>query len=300
MNVIVSKKDLTFNNDLRDNFYGKNSMNVEDIYRKTGFDENQLVFFRFTKNQKTLQDAPLCGLSLKAAGSMRFRWEEDNPVRNDFTSRIEAACGKKFVPVQLDHTKIVFDVENGKETTGQIGDGIITKNKNLIPAITVADCVPIYFYDSVSGAFGIVHSGWKGTGIIDEAIKIACKKYGSCLENIYIVVGPHIESCCYIVDEQRADYFVKNFCAACVTPLEPDGKCYCGGRGLPVVWNNGNGKLYRLSLEKANLAVLKRSGIPMENINLIKDCTCCFEKYGSNRRQTASGEEFCVQTAFVV
>jgi copper oxidase (laccase) domain-containing protein len=115
-----------------------------------------------------------------------------------------------------------------------------------------------------------------------------------------VVIGPHINDCCYILNEERALYFSKNFGNECVVPLETDGICYCGGRGLPITWNNGGGKLYRLSLSNANLFVLKKLGVKDENIFVSKDCTCCNEIYGSNRRQTAFGQEFCVQIAYIV
>ena len=38
-------------------------------------------FFEFRRDGKIVEGAPLCGLSLKAAGSMRFRWNEQNPNR---------------------------------------------------------------------------------------------------------------------------------------------------------------------------------------------------------------------------
>lgn len=257
------------------------------------------ITFPFIKNGAPLVGTgiPVCGMTVRAAGSMRFRWNETNPVRNEMLSQITADFGgkKTFVPVQLDHTHIVYDVVTPDDTFEKIGDGIITKNISIIPTITVADCVPIFLYDNVTGVFGIVHSGWKGTGIVAEAIKLAGEKYGSKSEDFCIAIGPHIHNCCYIVNEERAKYFADNFTADCITPLEA---------GVKVDWNTGNGKLYRLSLEKANLAVLEKAGVRKENIYVHPDCTCCSkdEFYGSNRRETKkSGRPDCftVQAAFV-
>ena len=256
--------------------------------------------FDFIENGKIITDAPKCYLSLLKAGSMRFRWKEKNQNRENFIQTIQNQNGKIFVPVELNHTKDVFDVKNADDTNEKVGDGIITTNKNLIPCVTVADCVPIYFFDRKSGVFGIVRSGWKGTGIIEKALLLANKNYNSLPSDFSVVIGPHINECCYIVNEERALYFTKNFGNECVVPLEADGSCYCGGRGLPITWNNGGGNLYRLSLSKANLFVLKKLGVKDENIFVSKDCTCCDELYGSNRRQTAFGQEFCVQIAYIV
>ena len=290
------------------------------------FTDEPFIRFNFYKNGKPLSDAPFCGMSIRSAGSMRFRWNEKNLNRDDFLKRITEITatsvsseekspvssmnavseGKSFavtpVPVELIHSKIVYDVKNVNQTDGLQGDGIITANKCLMPVVTVADCMPIYLFEPESEVFGIVHSGWKGTGIIEEAIKLAQT------ENFCVILGPHIRNCCYIVNQERADYFADNFGSDCITALEQGGKCYCGGRGLAIDWNNGGGKLYRLSLEKANLNVLARCGVKEENIVVYKDCTCCDERLGSNRRETALADAngikkqpapFTVQAAFI-
>lgn len=258
----------------------------------------KFITFPFYKDGKPLSPTaslsskiPECGMTLRSAGSMRFRWAETNPVRDKMLA--ELAGTGVFVPVQLDHTHIVYDISQADETAQKIGDGIITKNKMLIPTVTVADCVPIFLYNPVTEVFGIVHSGWKGTGIVCDAINLACKNHGGQPSDFCVVIGPHIHDCCYIVNEERADYFAKNFTLDCVRPLE---------NGVKVDWNNGGGKLYRLSLEKANLACLKKIGVPDCNIYVHTDCTSCNDIYGSNRRETKlSGcpDTFTVQAAFV-
>ena len=284
-------------------------------------------FFEFHRGGHVLPDAPLCGLTLRAAGSMRFRWNETNQNRekllslfDEFASQTSQGLTRKsapvcdvqmpgaspsmtkvLVPVQLDHTHIVYDVHEAGDTNGKIGDGIITVNRELIPTVTVADCMPLYLYDPVTGLFGIVHSGWKGTGIAADAIGLACREYGARAEDFCVVIGPHIRDCCYIVNEERAAWFSKNFTPECVRPLED---------GVEVSWNNGGGPLFRLSLEKANLAALQKAGLPRENIWIHPACTCCYKDkdsgeyiYGSNRRETSAAgtpDKFTVQAAFII
>lgn len=258
-------------------------------------------FFQFHREGKVVDGAPVCGLTLKSAGSMRFRWNETNPNREKLkwlNSENTPSNTGELVPVQLDHTHIVYDIKSAEDTRDKIGDGLITTNRNLIPTVTVADCMPLYLYDPVTGVFGIVHSGWKGTGIIVDAIKLAGKNYGARVEDFCIILGPHIRDCCYIVNEERANWFAENFTPDCVRPLEA---------GIKVDWNTGGGQLYRLSLEKANLAALKKAGVPDENIWIHPACTCCFKengiyKYGSNRRETKENgapDKFTVQAAFI-
>ena len=269
---------------------------------KTQQGPEKLEFFSFHRDGKLVQKAPKCALSLRAAGSMRFRWDETNPKRDEFFNKLFSpglSTGHFIVPVQLDHTHLVYDVKNADDSQNKIGDGIITANRNLVPTVTVADCMPLYLYEPETGVFGIVHSGWKGTGIVADAIKLAEKNYGAGAKNFLIVIGPHIRECCYIVNEERALWFRRNYTPECVTPLE---------RGVEVSWNTGGGPLYRLSLEKANLAAIKKAGVPESNIWIHPACTCCTKNtsgefiYGSNRRETAAAgkpDKFTVQAAFI-
>ena len=176
--------------------------------------------FDFIENGKIITDAPKCYLSLLKAGSMRFRWNEKNQNRENFIQKIQNQNGKIFVPVELNHTKDVYDVKNADDTNEKVGDGIITTNKNLIPCVTVADCVPIYFFDRKTGVFGIVHSGWKGTGIIEKALLLANKNYNSLPSDFSVVIGPHINDCCYIVNKER---HVLEQVKACTAWAQKDG-----------------------------------------------------------------------------
>lgn len=269
--------------------------------------DKKTLFFNFN-DKKSKSQKIICGMSLKKAGSLRFRWNEKNALRSEYFDSLNLSLGlnKNVVPVELIHSQIVYDISKAEDTKNLTGDGIITKNPGLLPTITVADCMPIFLWEPETEVFGIVHSGWKGTGIAVEAMKLAAKDYGAKIENFMVILGPHIESCCYIINKERALYFQENFGEDCVIPLEENGKCFAGGRGLPVVWNNGTGPLFRLSLEKANLNAIKKAGVKDENITVITDCTCCNEVFGSNRRETAeAGPEsdktrcFTVQAAFI-
>ena len=275
-----------------------------DILKESLAKDRDYVLLPFYKNGKPFFEnspcddsypIPLWGMSLLAAGSMRFRWNEENLRRDSFLQKLAEnkyamnSAAKKIVPLELIHSKIVYDLKSGDETFGKQGDGMITRNRNLIPVVTVADCVPIYFYDTESRAFGIVHSGWKGTGIIADAISLAQKNYGANEKNILVAIGAHIKDCCYAVDEARAKFFADEFGAGCVKKID-----------------RKDGEKFMLSLERANLAVLEKIGVFEENIVVAKNCTCCESEFGSFRREAASfdivdkSRAFTVQAAFVI
>ena len=121
------------------------------------------------------------------------------------------------------------------------------------------------------------------------------KEYNTKVSDVYVVIGPHIDECCYIVNEERANYFKDNFTPLCVTPVKD-------GEEIKGAWDNGSGQLYHLSLTKANIASLKDFGVLDSHITICTDCTCCNFLYGSNRRETmASGEKdkFTVMASFI-
>ena len=275
-----------------------------DILKESLAKDRDYAFLPFYKNGKPffenspcdeLYPVPLWGMSLLAAGSMRFRWNEENLRRDSFLQKLAEnkyamnSAAKKIVPLELIHSKIVYDLKSGGETFKKQGDGMIARAENLIPVVTVADCVPIYFYDTESRAFGIVHSGWKGTGIIADAISLAQKNYGANEKNILVAIGAHIKDCCYAVDEARAKFFADEFGADCVKKI-----------------NGQDGEKFMLSLERANLAVLEKIGVLEENIVVAKNCTCCESSFGSFRREAApldiadKSRAFTVQAAFVI
>lgn len=246
-------------------------------------ENSSILYGHFTENN----DAPLWGMTLKSAGSMRFRWNEVNENRQKFLAEL---CGsdREIAQVELYHSKEVVFIKDAAECYGVRADGIITCSRSLIPVVTVADCMPVFMYDPVSGAAGMLHSGWKGTGIVERALEVAAEKCGSRPENFKIVLGPHIHDCCYNVDEQRASYFADNFTPDCIRIISPGQ--------------------YALSLAAANIAVLKRCGVPEKNICVRPECTCCNGKFGSFRRETApyfnlspedKAGKFTVQAAFI-
>lgn len=219
-------------------------------------------------------------MSLLAAGSMRFRWNERNENRTTFLSRLSSG-GYESVPLELIHSHQVYAVASAAETAGKQGDGLITRNRTLIPVITVADCMPVFLYDPVSRVFGVLHSGWKGTGIAVEALRLASSLYGSQARDFRVVMGPHIHRCCYHIDRERAAYFAEHFTPACVQETE-------GG--------------FCLSLAEANRAALLNAGVLQEHIAVSDECTCCTKlpdgsfKFGSFRREAVgqgavSGQE---------
>jgi hypothetical protein len=212
------------------------------------------------------RSGPSALLTLKSSGSMKFMWDEKNDNRTAFF-RLLGIEESRVVSVELLHSKqVVFCSGLGVEP-GTGADGILVTDTALVPAVTVADCVPIWIYDRASGSYGVLHSGWRGTGIIENAVLELQRRFGTQTSSVSIVIGPSIGTCCYTVDEDRAEYFRHHF-------------------GDEMVRKSGTRKA-SIDLRGTNIHLAMRLGIG--SIAFVDACTSCDIRLGSFRREGASG-----------
>ena len=77
-------------------------------------------------------------MTFKKAGSMRFSWNEENLLRDKILLEISEKYfekQKKFVPVELKHSKEVLKVFLEDDSKNIIKDGILTSSKDLVPVM---------------------------------------------------------------------------------------------------------------------------------------------------------------------
>ena len=154
-------------------------------------------------------------------------------------------------------------------------DGYITEENDLPIGVKTADCVPILIEARNDGgeviAVSAVHAGWRGTAsrIVENAIVKLCDM-GAKKENIFVVIGPCIDVCCYEVGNDFVDEIIKTL-----------GQNYEN----KYIIQKGNGSYYA-NLKGMNLEILSECGILKSNIEVSKKCTCCDNKlFYSHRRQ---------------
>ncbi len=209
-------------------------------------------------------DTPFGGpdivLSLKDSGDMAFRETGNTPERRKLFASL-GISPERTVSCRQIHSKKIYTVDSAVYGTLE-GDGLITENRDLVLCATAADCMPLFLFDRRGGPFGIVHSGWKGTGIIENAVRIIQDMNGTPLEDIVVVMGPSAGVCCYEVDRVRFDNF-------------------------KALWGEKSAEkrdgAYFIDLPGANRSILERIGIT--NIYSFHQCTICNKEYGSFRRE---------------
>jgi len=184
--------------------------------------------------------------------------------RSQFLSAHGLSRGILFGPHQV-HSRAILTVDKQRpeDLAGIEADGMITVNPSAVLTILVADCLPIFLFDHTTGAFGLVHSGWKGTGIVIEAVLAMAERFGTRPSELAVTIGPGIGACCYRVPEDRAVRFAAEF-----------------GPLAAVRDTEGNPSL---DLRKANVALLNEAGVT--EIAVVDECTCCSPALGSFRRQ---------------
>ena len=152
-------------------------------------------------------------------------------------------------------------------------DGLITNLPN-VPLVTFyADCVPLYFVDTVNKAIGLSHSGWRGTvkGMGIKTVEAMVREYGSNPENIVAVVGPSICQECYEVSKEVVDEFHKEY--------------YDKFDVSSIYYEKENGKM-QLNLWEANRQILLLAGLKSENIVISNVCTSCHSDLLFSHRKT--------------
>lgn len=165
--------------------------------------------------------------------------------RHSFLQTIGIHSESLAIPQQIHHDNIVHVQKPGifKAT-----DGLITNIPGIILSVQVADCVPVYLYDSVKSTIGLVHAGWRGSAmkIVQKTISQMQEKLHSDPSDIHAFLGPSIGPCCYEVSRDVIDHF-------------------------PSTCTAGN----YLNLWKANTLQLKASGLDPTRIYASGICTKC-------------------------
>jgi YfiH family protein len=89
------------------------------------------------------------------------------------------------------------------------GDALITNRPGIALSIRTADCLPILIADPAKRAIAAIHAGWRGTvqEIVPKTVLAMRQQFGSRPEDLVVVVGPGIGSCCFEVGPEVAAQF---------------------------------------------------------------------------------------------
>lgn len=194
--------------------------------------------------------------------------KKDGSMKSDFSSRLlffkKLGLDKRIIiSADLVHGNRVVIVDDVSESSViSKCDALISNNPKHLLSLTVADCLPIYFFDKNKSVIAIAHAGWRGivSNIAKEVINTFIDQYDSNVSDIEIYLGPHIKSCHFEVKDDVASQF----------------------QGAYIL-NSAGGKYIDLA------GVVKGQALDLNilesNIHISSECTHCLEnKYFSYRR----------------
>lgn len=136
-------------------------------------------------------------------------------------------------------------------------DALITNTPGMALYVSTADCTPILLWDSVTGAVGAAHAGWRGTvsAIGAKTVEAMVRQFGSRPENIRAAIGPNIGPCHFETDADVPNAILEAF----------------GEEARPFIRQQGS--KYYVNLKEVNALVLRRAGVT--HIEISDACTMC-------------------------
>lgn len=203
-------------------------------------------------------------ISERSDGSMKlFNGTDVNMENRDAFFRKIGINPEKVVGARIAHGTNVAYVEDASLKIIPDVDVLVSDKKDLFLSVTIADCIPIFFYESEKNIIALAHAGWRG--VAGEIIKKAASSIlerGGAIANIHAALGPGIGACHFGVRDDAAREF----------------------QYFPECIEKRNGELF-IDLK----AVIKKQcdilGIKREAVSDIEECTFCQpEKYFSFRR----------------
>jgi len=130
-------------------------------------------------------------------------------------------------------------------------DAVITQGTDIALCLLTADCLPLLLVDPCGNACGAVHAGWRGSyqHFAEQTVNEMIRTMRVLPEELMVVIGPGIRSCCYEVSAELQQNF-------------------------PHSTMVRNGRIF-LDLAAENIRQLQGCGIKPEHIIDTSLCSCC-------------------------
>lgn len=159
------------------------------------------------------------------------------------------------------------------ETAVADTDALYTYEPNVVLSSFTADCVPVMFYNEVTGVIGVVHSGWQGTikEITLKLFKYLIEEENNNPEDIFVQIGTSLSQEKFEVDEDVYQKF-KSL-----------------GYADEFIYFNEQTKKYHIDNQKTVKRQCELVGIPSGQILIDSTCTFINPDGFSYRQDKQSG-----------
>lgn len=178
--------------------------------------KNNILKFSILKKYPSVK----AGLSTKHLGNMGFKNQSSPTAMYAKRKNLFNNAGLNYhnsvfqYQMHTNNIKYVTTKQCGmglknEETSIPNNDGLITDKKNVILCVIVADCTPVYLYDTEHKVIALLHSGRKGTeqNIVKNAINFMKTEFQTNPRQILSILGPSIYPNHYQINREIAKKF---------------------------------------------------------------------------------------------
>jgi YfiH family protein len=207
--------------------------------------------------------------------NVSYRVGDDPKVVSQNVCDLKLAVGihdGRIVTMKQVHGDRIVEVKDKTVKEAGEADGMVTEISDVFLGVLTADCVPILFVAPKEKKVAVVHAGWRGTlaGVAEKLLRLLKDQHGIAPDNVDAALGPAIGSCCYEIGADVVQPMITRW-----------------GDLAEVSIQSRGGKSY-LDLRKLNRAILKKAGVPSDQIHQLGPCTSCAKNdFFSYRRERA-------------
>ncbi len=174
------------------------------------------------------------------------------------TCRLKQVHGRRVVPA----TGGRIQGQGSLPVQGRLpeADGLVgSSDCNVVGAITMADCVPVFLLDTASCGWALLHAGWRGiaAGILPQGVRALIENPDIHPDKLEMYLGPAACGSCYQVGPEVAARFER----------------YAAEAESSAV-NNVEEKKY-FDLRRILAFQARSAGIPSASIHISRYCTHC-------------------------
>ena len=169
---------------------------------------------------------------------------------------------EKLVLTRQTHSDIVRPVRHRDHTSlchrdYPECDALVTNDPGTALMVFTADCTPVLLWDSVTGAVGAAHAGWRGTAakIAVKTLEAMVDRFGCDVDNIHAAIGPNIGACHFETDADVPEAILAAY----------------GEKAMEFIQKKGD--KYFLDLKAINALGLREAGV--RSIDCSTSCTAC-------------------------
>ncbi len=163
-------------------------------------------------------------MSGRAQGNMRATDPEPDLVerRAAYLESVGMKGKRAAIPLLVHGTNVIVIRGNEADLVFPGTDALVTQSPDVVLTVTAADCLPVFFSDSATGAIGLAHAGWRGlvsgmhfgnpfqhnqgiAGVLGATFEAMRRNFGTQPDNLHVTIGPSIGPCHYPVGENVRD-----------------------------------------------------------------------------------------------